>query len=70
MNNNTEEFLQKLAPFIERGELEACVEEGARVAREMGVGAQEFFDLSPHIASHIASVKYILNMSHIFMDEI
>jgi hypothetical protein len=29
-NNKTEEFLQKLAPCIERGELEACVEEAAR----------------------------------------
>ena len=31
-NNNTEEFLQKLAPCIERGELEAYVEEAARMA--------------------------------------
>jgi len=43
MNNKTEEFLQKLAPCIERGELEKCVEEAARVAREMGIGA-EFSD--------------------------
>ncbi|MFZ3059843.1 MAG: hypothetical protein WA102_08910 [Candidatus Methanoperedens sp.] len=40
-NNKTEEFLQKLAPCIERGELEACVEEAARLAREMGIGAEE-----------------------------
>ncbi len=33
--NKTEEFLQKLAPCIERGELEACVEEAARVAKGM-----------------------------------
>ncbi len=39
-NNKTEEFLQKLAPCIECGELEACVEEAARVAREMGIGAE------------------------------
>ncbi|MCZ7399952.1 MAG: tetratricopeptide repeat protein [Candidatus Methanoperedens sp.] len=45
-NNKTEEFLKKLAPCIERGELEACVEEAARVAREMGIGAGEVFDLS------------------------
>ncbi len=31
-NKKIEEFLQKLAPCIERGELEACVEEAARVA--------------------------------------
>jgi hypothetical protein len=40
-NNKTEEFLQKLAPCIERGDLDACVEEAARVAREMGIGAEE-----------------------------
>ena len=31
-NIKTEEFFQKLAPCIERGELEKCVEEEARVA--------------------------------------
>ncbi|VVB87789.1 Uncharacterised protein [uncultured archaeon] len=31
--NKTEEFLQKLAPCIERGELEKCVEEAVRLAR-------------------------------------
>jgi len=45
-NNKTEEFLQKLAPCIERGDLDACVEEAARVAREMGVGAGELMELS------------------------
>jgi len=45
-NNKTEEFLQKLAPCIERGDLDACVEEAARVAREMGVGAWELMKLS------------------------
>jgi hypothetical protein len=30
-SSKTEEFLKKLAPCIERGELEACVEEEARV---------------------------------------
>ncbi len=44
-NNKTEEFLQKLAPCIEHGELDACVEEAARVAEEMGIGAEELFDL-------------------------
>jgi tetratricopeptide (TPR) repeat protein len=45
-NNKTEEFLQKLAPCIERGELEACVEEAARVAEEMGIRAEELRELS------------------------
>ena len=35
-NYKTEEFLKKLTPCIERGELEKCVEEAARVAGEMG----------------------------------
>ena len=41
-NNKTEEFLQKLAPCIERGDLDACVEEAARVAEEMAKRAGEF----------------------------
>ncbi|MDD5474468.1 MAG: tetratricopeptide repeat protein [Candidatus Methanoperedens sp.] len=45
-NNKTKEFLQKLAPCIERGELEACVEEAARVAREIGIGAVKLSFLS------------------------
>ncbi|CAG0981579.1 hypothetical protein METP3_02112 [Methanosarcinales archaeon] len=40
--NKIEEFLQKLAPCIERGELDGCVEEAVRLAGEMGVGAGEF----------------------------
>jgi tetratricopeptide (TPR) repeat protein len=45
-NNKTNEILQKLAPCIERSDLDACVEEAARVAWEMGIGAGEVFDLS------------------------
>jgi tetratricopeptide (TPR) repeat protein len=45
-NTKTSEFLKKLAPCIERGDLDACVEEAARVAREMGVGAGEMLELS------------------------
>ncbi len=45
-DKKTQEFLQKLAPCIERGDLDACVEEAARVAREMGVGAEKLLDLS------------------------
>ena len=32
MTDKTEEFLKKLAPCIERGDLDACLEEAARVA--------------------------------------
>ena len=45
-NNKTQEFLKKLAPCIERGELDACVEEAARVAQEMSVGAGDLLELS------------------------
>jgi tetratricopeptide (TPR) repeat protein len=45
-NNKTEEFLWKLAPCIERGDLDACVEEAVRVAQEMGMGAEELRELS------------------------
>ena len=38
-NNKSEEFLQKLAPCIERSDLDACVKEAAR---EMRVGAEGF----------------------------
>ena len=45
-NNKTEEFREKLAPCIERGELDACVDEAVRLAEEMGIGAEELLDLS------------------------
>lgn len=45
-NNKTREFLRKLAPCIERGELDVCVEEAARLAREMGMEAGELLELS------------------------
>ncbi|MFZ2196245.1 MAG: hypothetical protein WAV13_00820 [Thermodesulfovibrionales bacterium] len=37
-DNKTQEFLQKLAPCIERGDLDACVEEAARVAGDGDMG--------------------------------
>jgi tetratricopeptide (TPR) repeat protein len=44
--DKTQEFFQKLAPCIERGDPDACVEEAARMAREMDMGAQELLKLS------------------------
>jgi len=41
-DNKTKEFLLKLAPCIKRSDLDACVEEAARMAQEMGVGAGNF----------------------------
>ncbi len=45
-NNKIQKFLQKLTPCIERGDLNACVEEAARLAEEMGIGAGELMELS------------------------
>ncbi len=50
-NNKTEEFLQKLAPCIERCELEKCVEEAVRMAGEMGIGVRELRNLSKQMGS-------------------
>ncbi len=50
-NNKTEEFLQKLAPCIEHGELEKCVDEAARLAGEMGIGAEELIILAVQIGN-------------------
>ena len=41
-NNRNQEFLQKLAPCIERGDLDACVEEAARITREMGICMEDY----------------------------
>ncbi len=48
-NNKTDEFLQKLAPCIERGELDECVEETARLAGEMEMRMEELFVLYSQI---------------------
>ena len=45
-DNKTEEFLRKLTPCIERGDLEACVDKAARLAHESGISAAELVDLS------------------------
>jgi tetratricopeptide (TPR) repeat protein len=45
-NDKIQEFLLKLTPCIERGDLDACLEEAARLAQEMGVGAKELLNLS------------------------
>jgi Tfp pilus assembly protein PilF len=46
MSEKTEEFLEKLAPCIEKGDLEACVEEASKLAEEMGISGEELLDLS------------------------
>ncbi len=45
-NNKIQEFFQKLAPCIKRGDLDACVEGAAQLAGEIGVGAGKLLKLS------------------------
>ena len=45
-NDKTDEFLQKLAPCIERGELENCMEEAAQVAGKMEIDPPYLFYLA------------------------
>ena len=42
------EFLDKLKPCIDENELDACVDEAARLAQEMEMGAQELSGLATH----------------------
>jgi hypothetical protein len=46
MSEKTEEFLERLAPCIEKDDLEACVEEAIQVAEEMGIGEEVLLGLS------------------------
>jgi len=46
MSENTDEFLEKLAPCIEKGDLEACVEEASKLAEEMEISGEELLELS------------------------
>ncbi len=63
-NTKTIEFLQKLTPCIDRGDLDACVEEAARVAQEMGVGAQKLVLLSAEEGMNDRyDFVYVLNLT-------
>ena len=44
--HNSMKFLQRLAPCIERGELDVCVEEAVRLAEEMGIDAPALLGLA------------------------
>jgi len=46
MSEKTDEFLEKLAPCVEKGDLEACVDDASKLAEEMGIGGEELLDLS------------------------
>ena len=41
-----EDFLERLAPCIERADLDACAEEAARLAKEAEIDAKELLELS------------------------
>jgi hypothetical protein len=60
-NYKTEELIQKLTPCIQRGELEKCVEEAARIVGEIGIGAEKLLDLSSKAgASGRHDLDYVL----------
>jgi len=46
MSEKAEEFLEKLAPCIEKGDLEACVDDATRLAQDMGISGDELLYLS------------------------
>jgi tetratricopeptide (TPR) repeat protein len=63
-NSKTEEFLQKLTPCIQRGEPEACAEEAALLAGDMGMGAAQLLDLSSTAgASGRHDLAYVLALA-------
>jgi hypothetical protein len=66
MNKNTEEFLQKLASCIERGGLDACVEEAARVAREPQIPADKHRYVVPVICPSLVIIDTNQQNNHFF----
>ena len=63
-NNKTDEFLKKLAPCIEKGELDACVNETVRLAEEVEIGALELLDLSVDAgATGLHALTYVMALS-------
>ncbi|NJD51490.1 MAG: tetratricopeptide repeat protein [Candidatus Methanoperedens sp.] len=63
-NNKTKEFLQKLAPCIERGDLDACVEEAVWAAEEMGIKVEKLMVLSTQAGmGGIHAFAYVLALA-------
>ena len=62
-NNKTNEFLQKLAPCIKRGELEKCVEGAAQEAGEMGIGAEDLLKLCGQKIGENPDIAYVLSLT-------
>ena len=62
--DKTKTFLDKLKPCIEKGELDACVDEAVKLAKEMGIGAQELSKLSFDIgATELHAFTYIMALA-------
>ena len=47
--DKTQEFVEKLKPCIEKGELDACVDEAVKLAEEMGISANDLLGLSTQV---------------------
>ena len=64
MSDKTEKFREMLAPCIERGDLEVCVEEAARLAEETGISGEELLDLSTEAySSGLSKFVYVLSLA-------
>ena len=55
------EFLEKLKPCIDKGELDACVDEAVRLAEEMGISASDLLELSNQaVMDEVSGLAYVL----------
>ena len=62
--DKTKTFLDKLKPCINKGELDACVDETVRLAEEMGIDALELLDLSIDAnAAGLHALTYVMALS-------
>jgi hypothetical protein len=63
VDNKIQEFLQKLAPCIERGDLDACVEEAAReLSSESGKSGRHDFAFENHTEHRVHREKWQLSV--------
>ena len=60
-----EEFLDKLKPCIDKGELDACVDEAVRLAEEMEVDSEELLESSAHelFENNKFNLSYVLALT-------
>ena len=62
--DNIEEFLEKLKPCIEKGELDACVDETTRLAQELGIDTEKLLVLSRDVGdAGLHAFTYVIILS-------